>query len=167
MHQGDGRMKYIGVLGLQGGVEEHHHLLAQLPEVKSIDVKYISQLEEIDGLIIPGGESTTLGRLLRVFNMLEPTKHLEVMDITVRRNAYGRQLGSFETMQQVNAVEKAIPLVFIRAPLVSKVGEQVEILEEVRGEIVACKEKNMLATSFHPELTTDTSFHHYFVKDLC
>ncbi len=196
MHQGDGRMKYIGVLGLQGGVEEHHHLLAQLPEVKSIDVKYISQLEEIDGLIIPGGESTTLGRLLRVFNMLEPlkqkvlaglpvwgtcagmillakeieeetTKHLEVMDITVRRNAYGRQLGSFETMQQVNAVEKAIPLVFIRAPLVSKIGEQVEILEEVRGEIVACKEKNMLATSFHPELTTDTSFHHYFVKDLC
>ena len=181
MHQGDGRMKYIGVLGLQGGVEEHHHLLAQLPEVKSIDVKYISQLEEIDGLIIPGGESTTLGRLLRVFNMLEPlkqkvlakeieeetTKHLEVMDITVRRNAYGRQLGSFETMQQVNAVEKAIPLVFIRAPLVSKIGEQVEILAEVRGEIVACKEKNMLATSFHPELTTDTSFHHYFVKDLC
>ena len=193
MHQGDGRMKYIGVLGLQGGVEEHHHLLAQLPEVKSIDVKYISQLEEIDGLIIPGGESTTLGRLLRVFNMLEPlkqkvlaglpvwgtcagmillakeieeetTKHLEVMDITVRRNAYGRQLGSFETKAPVKGVGEDIDMVFIRAPYIESVGENVEILSTVDGNIVAAQEDNMLVTSFHPELTEDLRLHKYFIN---
>lgn len=189
-------MKYIGVIGLQGGVEEHHHLLARLPEVKSVDVKYTSQLKEVDGLIIPGGESTTLGRLLQSFHILRPLKeniiqglpvwgtcagmillakeieedshqYLEVMDITVRRNAYGRQLGSFETHQYINVIGKTIPLVFIRAPLVSKVGEQVEVLAEVKGEIVACRERNMLATSFHPELTTDVSFHDYFIRNFC
>ena len=196
MLQGDGSMKQIGVLGLQGGMQEHHELLGQLSGVKSIEVKYTKQLEEIDGLIIPGGESTTLGRLLRTFDMLEPLKkkileglpvwgtcagmillakeieeeattHLGVMDIVVRRNAYGRQLGSFEITKEIDAIGKAVPLVFIRAPLVSKVGTQVKILAEVKGEIVACKEGNILATSFHPELTSNNSFHKYFIQDFC
>ncbi len=106
MLQGDGRMKHIGVLGLQGGIEEHHHLLAQLPEVKSVDVKYVSQLKELEGVIDPGEESIVLGRLLRAFNMLEPFKQ---------------------------KIEEGLPV---------------------------------WGTSFHSDLTTDTSFHHYFVRNL-
>lgn len=195
MRQGDGKMKRIGVLALQGGIEEHHHLLGQIQGITSLDVKYKEQLKEIDGLIIPGGESTTLGRLLRTFDLLEPlrekikeglpvwgtcagmillareienesTKHLEMMDITVRRNAYGRQMGSFEVISEVEVVGKAVPMVFIRAPLVTKVGANVQILAKVEGEIVACKEGNKLVTSFHPELTKDISFHQYFVRGI-
>lgn len=187
-------MKKVGVLALQGGVEEHINMLSQIEDVKAIGVKYVRELNEVEGLIIPGGESTALGLLLREFALLEPireriksdmpvwgtcagmillareisddeTRHLELMDIKVRRNAYGTQLDSFTTEEVICEIgPKPVPLVFIRAPFVESTGENVRILHRTKGNIVACREKNMLATSFHPELTSDISFHKYFVN---
>lgn len=197
MLQGDGRMKRIGVLDLQGGVSEHLARLKEIENVMPIRVKYEKDLEELDGLIIPGGESTALSKLLHDFKLFTPlqnkikgglpvwgtcagmillslaieedaTTHLQVMGITVKRNAYGRQLGSFETDCVIPAIQpNPIHLVFIRAPFASKVGASVEVLLELDGHIVACKEGHMLATAFHPELTSDLSFHRYFVEQLC
>lgn len=184
----------VGVLAVQGAVAEHLELLNQIPDVCAQEVKYLDELNEIDGLIIPGGESTAIGRLLRDFNLLQPLKerilngmpvwgtcagmillakslendpmvHLGVMDITVERNAYGRQLGSFTTEVEIEKISSnKIPLVFIRAPYVTQVKSDVDILLEVNDHIVACQQKQMLATSFHPELTKDTSFHRYFIN---
>ncbi|CUN89643.1 Glutamine amidotransferase subunit pdxT [Turicibacter sanguinis] len=184
----------VGVLAIQGAVAEHLELLNQIPDVCAQEVKYLDELNEIDGLIIPGGESTAIGRLLRDFNLLQPLKerilngmpvwgtcagmillakslendptvHLGVMDITVERNAYGRQLGSFTTEVEIEKISSnKIPLVFIRAPYVTQVKSDVDILLEVNNHIVACQQKQMLATSFHPELTKDTSFHRYFIN---
>lgn len=189
----DGKMIKVGVLAVQGAVTEHLHLLSQLPDVLAKEVKYLEELNDIDGLIIPGGESTAIGRLLKDFNLLQPLKekiqkglpvwgtcagmillakhlendptvHLGVMDITVERNAYGRQLGSFETELMVKGVSSnKIPLVFIRAPYVTKVKSSVSTLLEIDDHIVACRQQHMLATSFHPELTNDITFHRYFV----
>ena len=184
----------VGVLAIQGAVAEHLELLNQIPDVCAQEVKYLDELNEVDGLIIPGGESTAIGRLLRDFNLLQPLKerilngmpvwgtcagmillakslendptvHLGVMDITVERNAYGRQLGSFTTEVEIEKISSnKIPLVFIRAPYVTQVKSDVDILLEVNNHIVACQQKQMLATSFHPELTKDTSFHRYFIN---
>ncbi|MFQ9520401.1 MAG: pyridoxal 5'-phosphate synthase glutaminase subunit PdxT [Turicibacter sp.] len=184
----------VGVLAIQGAVAEHLELLNQIPDVCAQEVKYLDELNEIDGLIIPGGESTAIGRLLRDFNLLQPLKerilngmpvwgtcagmillakslendptvHLGVMDITVERNAYGRQLGSFTTEVEIEKISSnKIPLIFIRAPYVTQVKSDVDILLEVNDHIVACQQKQMLATSFHPELTKDTSFHRYFIN---
>lgn len=194
MQNEDGKMIKVGVLAVQGAVAEHLELLNQIPDVCAQEVKYLDELNEIDGLIIPGGESTAIGRLLRDFNLLQPLKerilngmpvwgtcagmillakslendptvHLGVMDITVERNAYGRQLGSFTTEVEIEKISSnKIPLVFIRAPYVTQVKSDVEILLEVNNHIVACQQKQMLATSFHPELTKDTSFHRYFIN---
>ena len=194
MQNEDGKMIKVGVLAIQGAVAEHLELLNQIPDVCAQEVKYLDELNEIDGLIIPGGESTAIGRLLRDFNLLQPLKerilngmpvwgtcagmillakslendptvHLGVMDITVERNAYGRQLGSFTTEVEIEKVSSnKIPLVFIRAPYVTQVKSDVDILLEVNDHIVACQQKQMLATSFHPELTKDTSFHRYFIN---
>ena len=194
MQNEDGKMIKVGVLAIQGAVAEHLELLNQIPDVCAQEVKYLDELNEIDGLIIPGGESTAIGRLLRDFNLLQPLKerilngmpvwgtcagmillakslendptvHLGVMDITVERNAYGRQLGSFTTEVEIEKISSnKIPLVFIRAPYVTQVKSDVEILLEVNNHIVACQQKQMLATSFHPELTKDTSFHRYFIN---
>ncbi|MDO5794381.1 MAG: pyridoxal 5'-phosphate synthase glutaminase subunit PdxT [Turicibacter sp.] len=183
----------VGVLAVQGAVTEHLHLLSQLPDVLAKEVKYLEELNDIDGLIIPGGESTAIGRLLKDFNLLQPLKekiqkglpvwgtcagmillakhlendatvHLGVMDITVERNAYGRQLGSFETELMIKGVSSnKIPLVFIRAPYVTKIKSSVSTLLEIDDHIVACRQQHMLATSFHPELTNDITFHRYFV----
>ncbi len=183
----------VGVLAVQGAVAEHLELLNPIPDVCAQEVKYLDELNEIDGLIIPGGESTAIGRLLRDFNLLQPLKerilngmpvwgtcagmillakslendpmvHLGVMDITVERNAYGRQLGSFETELVVKEVSSnKIPLVFIRAPYVTQTKSTVSTLLEIDDRIVACRQQHMLATSFHPELTKDTTFHRYFV----
>lgn len=190
-------MKKVGVLALQGGVEEHIKKLSQIENISPISVKYVGELEDIDGLIIPGGESTALGLLLREFGLLEPlrqrvlsgmpvwgtcagmillakeisddaTRHLEVMDIKVRRNAYGTQLDSFSTetvIEEVGAMP--VPLVFIRAPFVESVGKGVKVLLRIDGNIVACLEENMLATSFHPELTDDLTFHNFFTDMIC
>lgn len=194
MQNEDGKMIKVGVLAIQGAVAEHLELLNQIPDVCAQEVKYLDELNEIDGLIIPGGESTAIGRLLRDFNLLQPLKerilngmpvwgtcagmillakslendptvHLGVMDITVERNAYGRQLGSFTTEVEIEKISSnKIPLVFIRAPYVTQVKSDVDILLEVNNHIVACQQKQMLATSFHPELTKDTSFHRYFIN---
>jgi len=187
-------MKKIGVLALQGAVAEHLKMLNQIADVTAVAIKYENELADLDGLIIPGGESTAIGRLLRDFGLLLPlTKkindglfvwgtcagmimlakkltdddlvHLGVMDIEVARNAYGRQLGSFETVAKIPEVgSDEISLTFIRAPYAASVGSDVKVLLELDGRIVACQQKHMLATAFHPEITNDLSFHRYFVK---
>ncbi len=187
-------MKRIGVLGLQGAVQEHLHMLNRIEAVEACVVKYKKDMENIDGLIIPGGESTAMGRLLSDFSLTAPLKariecgmpvwgtcagmillaktivnderrHLEVMDIVVMRNGYGRQLDSFSTIVDIPAISaQKVPLVFIRAPYVVDISPEVEALLRLDGHIVACRQKNMLSTSFHPELTGDLSFHRYFAQ---
>lgn len=177
---------------MQGAFREHREALESL-NANVVEVRKLEHLDNLDGIILPGGESTTIGKLLREFNLLEPLRekianglpawgtcagmillsksienddrrHLDLMDISVMRNGYGRQLGSFAVEQVVPAVsDKPIPLVFIRAPYITKVGKNVEVICEVDGHIVAAKEKNMFAVSFHPELTPDTQFLEYFL----
>lgn len=184
----------VGVLDFQGSVVEHIEMLKKIEGIKPIRVKYTKQIIEIDGLILPGGESTTIGKLMKDFNIFLPLKerikkgmpvwgtcagmillakkiagqdyvHLGVMDIEVKRNAYGSQINSFMIEKIIPQVSsKPISLVFIRAPYIEKAKEGVEILSEHEGKIIAAREKNMLATSFHPELTGDESFHRYFVN---
>lgn len=181
----------IGILALQGAFQEHKNILDSLNVNNSL-IKTKEQLEDIDGIILPGGESTAMGKLLRDFDILEPLKekikngfpvfgtcsgmillaekisnsdvvHLGVMGIEVKRNAYGRQLGSFETLGDFKGIDKKVKMVFIRAPYVENIKEGAEILSVVNGNITAVREKNMLAVSFHPELTADTSVHEYFL----
>lgn len=181
----------IGILALQGAFLEHKNILDYL-KIDNCLVKTKEQLEDIDGIILPGGESTAMGKLLRDFNILGPLKekiksglpvfgtcsgmillaeklsnsetvHLGVMGIEVKRNAYGRQLGSFEIEEDFKGINKKVKMVFIRAPYVENIKEGVEILATVNGNITAVRERNMLAVSFHPELTNDTSVHEYFL----
>jgi 5'-phosphate synthase pdxT subunit len=186
----------IGVLALQGDVAEHEAMLAALGANPS-RIKWAEQLDEIDGLIIPGGESTTIGKLLRRFDFLEPL-HERVragfpvfgtcagmilladqiedaaadqptiggMDITVLRNAFGRQRESFETDLAVPAVgDTPLHAVFIRAPLIKRFGEGVSVLASLEdGRAVAAQQDNLLVASFHPELTDDSRLHRYFVN---
>ncbi len=184
----------IGVLSYQGSVEEHLHCLKQLPNVRAIPVKTLAALEEVDGLILPGGESTTISKLLDIFGLMEPLRkriqggmavwgtcagmillakeivgesaHLGVMDITVRRNAYGTQLDSFTELVTVPEIcAQPIPLTFIRAPWIEKVDEEkVQVLCRLHGHIVAARQENMLVTSYHPEVTDDRHTHQYFVN---
>lgn len=181
----------VGVLALQGAFIEHVKVLNKL-EIEVVLVRSAIDLENIDGLIIPGGESTAIGKLLEIFELKESLQsklseglpvwgtcagmillakkiegseinYLPVMDIEVTRNAYGRQLGSFSTHAEIEGIEKPFPMVFIRAPYVKQVGVNVKILSQVDGNIVAAREKNMLVTSFHPELTQDLRLHEYFI----
>ena len=181
----------IGILALQGAFQEHKNILDSL-NVDNCLLKTKEQLEDIDGIILPGGESTAIGKLLRDFDILEPLKekikngfpvfgtcsgmillaeklsnsevvHFGVMGIEVKRNAYGRQLGSFETLGDFKGIDKKVKMVFIRAPYVENIKEGAEILSVVNENITAVREKNMLAVSFHPELTDDTSVHEYFL----
>lgn len=182
----------IGILALQGAFIEHEHMLSQLG-VSSFEIRQKKDLEkELDGLIIPGGESTVQGKLMRELDLFQPIKekienglpvfgtcagllllakniendnrtHLATMDITAVRNAYGRQLDSFYTEDNFKGIGK-IPMTFIRAPYIKSVGNNAEILAEVNGHIVAARQNNQLVTSFHPELNDDTSVHKYFVE---
>lgn len=165
--------------------------LAALHDVRALEVRSSGALAALDGLILPGGESTTIARLMRLFGVLEPLRariregmpvwgtcagmillareiegeqaHLGVMDIAVRRNAYGRQIDSFAQKAMILAFSaQPVPLVFIRAPWIERAGADVHILCTVDGHIVAAEERNMLATSFHPELTEERSVHAYF-----
>ncbi len=183
--------KIIGVLSFQGSVEEHLAALEELPGVTGVPVKTREVLKQVDGLILPGGESTTIGKLLGIFGLLEPLRqrilqgmpvwgtcagmillakdvvgeapHLGVMDISVRRNAYGTQLDSFQATAPVSEISDApIPLVFIRAPWVERAWGSAKPLLTLDGHIVAVRQDNMLATSFHPELTGDRSVYRYF-----
>lgn len=182
----------IGVLAMQGAYREHIKILKSLG-IEAIDVRYEEDIDNIDGLIIPGGESTTMGKLIKTLGLYDKLKsriennmpvwgtcagmillaknivnedynHLSVMNISVIRNAYGRQLGSFETKAPVKGIGEDIDMVFIRAPYIESVGENVEILSTVDGNIVAAQEGNILVTSFHPELTEDLRLHKYFIN---
>ena len=185
----------IGILALQGAFAEHERVLERLG-VKNVELRNLEDFQkyqkELSGLILPGGESTTMGKLLRDQDMLIPIReailsglpvfgtcaglillakeitsqdesHLGTMDMVVERNAYGRQLGSFYTEAECKGVGK-IPMTFIRGPIISSVGEDVEILAIVDNQIVAAQEKNMLVTSFHPELNDDVRLHQYFIN---
>lgn len=187
----------IGVLSLQGDFLEHQQILESL----SVDTKQVrlpADLNELDGLIIPGGESTTIGKLAVDFDLMDPLRvfaedHavwgtcagsiflskdarrvqplLGIMDIKVDRNAFGRQVDSFEVDLNIPAFNKfskenpPFHAIFIRAPLIEDVGSGVNVLAKLpNGKIVAAKQEKWLATSFHPELTTDDRFHRYFLE---
>ena len=185
----------IGILALQGAFAEHERVLERLG-VENVELRNLEDFQkyqkELSGLILPGGESTTMGKLLRDQDMLIPIReailsglpvfgtcaglillakeitsqdesHLGTMDMVVERNAYGRQLGSFYTEAECKGVGK-IPMTFIRGPIISSVGEDVEILAIVDNQIVAAQEKNKLVTSFHPELNDDIRLHQYFIE---
>lgn len=185
----------IGILALQGAFVEHEKVLTELG-IESVELRNLEDFQQyrssLSGLILPGGESTTMSKLLRDQDMLLPIReaiqsglpvfgtcaglillakqitsqeesHLATMDIVVERNAYGRQLGSFYTEADCKGVGK-IPMTFIRGPIISSVGEDVEVLAIVNNQIVAAQEKNMLVTSFHPELTDDVRLHQYFIN---
>ncbi|MFN2144674.1 MAG: pyridoxal 5'-phosphate synthase glutaminase subunit PdxT [Anaerolineales bacterium] len=193
-------MPVVGVLALQGDFTEHITVLRRLG-VEPRQVRLPADLEGLDGLIIPGGESTTIGKLARDFNLIEPLKAfgaekpiwgtcagaiflskdatrakqgqplLGLMDITIQRNAFGRQVDSFEVGLDVPALADLDPdnppfeAVFIRAPLIESVdAPDVEVLARVDEAIVAARQGHLLATSFHPELNEDDRFHQYFLS---
>ena len=187
----------IGFLSLQGDFAEHIAMLKRL-KVETYEVSLTEQLNGLDGLIIPGGESTTIGKLAVAYNLMEPLKlfgqrHaiwgtcagaifiskdvsrdqplLELMDIKVERNAFGRQVDSFEAdlnipeLKQATGTKDDYHAVFIRAPIIESVDADAKILASVPdGRIVAAQQGHLLATSFHPELTNDTRFHEYFLS---
>ena len=182
----------VGVFALQGDVREHLQLLTSLG-VESIEVRNTEQLASVDGLILPGGESTTISKLIDIFSLRDDLlayiakgnpvygtcagmimlatevldaaagqKSLKAMDISVRRNAFGSQLDSFETSIEFDGAP--VNVAFIRAPIVERVGENVQILSRLPdGVVVAVRQGNLLATSFHPELTGDRGVHEYFL----
>lgn len=187
--------KIIGILGMQGAIAEHQEILLQIPHTKTRIVKTAKDLDCIDGLILPGGESTAIGKLLDYFSLKEilqekiisglpifgtcaglillaknieneTNTHLATMDITVKRNGYGSQLDSFSTNLLIPTIDKnmPIPLVFIRAPYITKTDKDVKILATLDNKIIAARQKNMLVSSFHPELTCDLRFHQYFLS---
>lgn len=180
----------IGVLALQGAFIEHAKALRAIG-VEPVEVRLPEHLEGLDGLIIPGGESTTIGKLATTFGLIEPLRQfaakkptwgtcagmiflannigrdqpiLGLMDITVNRNAFGRQIDSFEVDLDIAGLEDApFHAVFIRAPSVEEVGEDVDVLARLEdGTIVAVQEGHWLATAFHPELTNDLRLHRHF-----
>jgi 5'-phosphate synthase pdxT subunit len=181
----------IGVLGLQGAVREHVTAV-EASGAKAVVVKTVEQLQEIDGLILPGGESTTMRRLIDKYGFMGPLRqfaregkpmfgtcagmillaknlvgyeeaHIGVMDITVERNAFGRQRESFEAPLSIKGVGEDFIGVFIRAPYVVSVGEGVEVLSTHGDRMVAVRQGHLLAASFHPELTDDHRMAAYFV----
>lgn len=181
----------IGVLALQGSVIEHMRKLKLLSGVQPIEVKTKSDLHSVDGIILPGGESTTIAKLLKEFDLFDPLReriekgmpvwgtcagmillakeivdeqpHLCVMDIKVRRNAFGSQLDSFSQYAIIPEIRpEAIELVFIRAPWIDEAKRKVKVLGTIEGHIVAARQDNMMVTSYHPELTDFTATHEYF-----
>jgi len=197
-----GRPPVIGVLALQGDVREHRAMLEQAG-ARTVAVRRPAELAELDGIVIPGGESTTISKLARIFGLLDPLRDalrgglpafgtcagmimladsiedgvvgqetIGGLDVAVRRNAFGRQVDSFEAdldvAFDVASVQRPFRAVFIRAPWVEKVGAQVEVVARVAsgeavGRIVAVRQGDLLATSFHPEITGDHRFHAMFV----
>lgn len=182
----------IGVLCLQGAFIEHIKILRSLG-AETVELRQKRDLEiELDGIVIPGGESTVIGKLLNDLGMMKPIGdmirgglpvfgtcaglillsekianddrvYLGTMDIVARRNAYGRQLGSFSATGEFKGIGE-IPMVFIRAPYIESAGKRAQTLAVVDGKIVAAREGNQLVTAFHPELTDDTRVHEYFLS---
>lgn len=187
----------IGLLALQGDFAEHEAILHRLG-VETCQVRLPDHLQGLDGLIIPGGESTTIGKLAQDFGLIEPIRSfagqhaiwgtcagsiflsrdvrrsqplLQLMDITVERNAFGRQVDSFELdleipcLREVSAQEPLFHAIFIRAPLIESINPPAQPLASLPdGRIVAARQAKLLATSFHPELTGDVRFHQYFLE---
>ena len=192
-------MVTIGVLGVQGAVSEHIEAFRKL-KADSIWLKTPSQLSQIDGIVIPGGESTTISRLMQQEGLFErvqqmgkdnfpiwgtcaglillakkgdsqvqktKTKLLSLMDIEVNRNAFGRQKESFEKdiiIKGIKNEKKLFPCVFIRAPAITKTFGKCEALAQFNNFTIAARQKNLLATAFHPELTSDLRIHEYFLQ---
>ncbi len=180
-------MKKIAVLALQGAFIEHERRLQQLG-ADTFEVRQLSDWQQPkDGLVLPGGESTTQLLLLRKLGLFEPIRqaiigglpvfgtcagmillsdgYLGTMDIHVRRNAYGRQIDSFHAEGEVKDIGGDVPMTFIRAPYIEKVlSEDVEVLSTVDGHIVAARQNHQLATAFHPELDSDLRVHQYFLN---
>lgn len=186
----------VGVLALQGSFREHLAVLKSIG-VQACEIRLPEQLNDLDGIIIPGGESTTIGKLAVDFGLLDPLRDfgknkaiwgtcagaiflskdahrsqplLELMDITVDRNAFGRQIASFETeldfpaLKIISSPPTAFPGIFIRAPLITAVEGEAEALSKLAdGRIVAARQGHLLATAFHPELTADDRIHRYFL----
>ncbi|MGN1104953.1 MAG: pyridoxal 5'-phosphate synthase glutaminase subunit PdxT [Candidatus Coproplasma sp.] len=183
----------IGVLALQGAFIEHEKMLAKLG-TDSFEIRQLCDLDQsFDALIIPGGESTVQGKLLNELNMMDKVRkliesglpvwgtcaglillarridggekpHIAAMDIVAKRNAYGRQLGSFFCKSDFKGLGE-IPMTFIRAPYIESYENDVEVLATVEGKAVAARQNNMLVTAFHPELNDDTRLHEYFLRE--
>src|SRR5213592_1479723 len=172
----------IGVLAVQGNFREHVAMLRRLG-VDAIEVRKPEQLKDLDGLVVPGGESTTFMRLMRLYGLDEAIRafdrpilgtcagmivldrdHLGLADVEVDRNAYGRQVASFEADLALAGDERPLRGVFIRAPRVRATGEDVEVLAELDGEPVLVRDGRVLVASFHPELTEDTRVHELFLQ---
>ena len=184
----------IGVLAVQGAFAEHRKSLEKLG-VETFEIRQLRDLDQdFDGLVLPGGESTVQGKLLHDLGLFEPLQRLIAeglptfgtcaglillanklsndshtyfgsIPVTVERNAYGRQLGSFYAEEHFEGIGK-IPMTFIRAPLIKDAGKDVQILAKVNEQIVAVQYKNQLAISFHPELNSDLNVHKYFVENI-
>lgn len=186
----------VGVLALQGDVREHLRAL-ELAGATAVAVKHADAIDDVDALVLPGGESTTIGKLLDRFGLLEPVTErarsgmplygtcagailmatriagredaphrLDVLDVTVRRNAYGRQVESFEADLVVRGLDGPFRAVFIRAPVIEEVGEGVEVLATLDDRPVLVRSGHLLASTFHPEMTDDPRLHELFVAML-
>jgi len=172
----------IGVLAVQGNFREHAAMLQRLG-ADPVEVRKPEQLQGLDGLVIPGGESTTFMRLMRLYGLEEAVRsferpilgtcaglivldkeHLGLLDVDVRRNAYGRQVASFEADLQLAGEDEPLRGVFIRAPRVKRAGDDVEVLAELDGEPVLLRQGRLLVATFHPELTDDTRVHELFLE---
>ena len=185
----------IGVLALQGDVREHVEILKKLG-VEPVEVRDVADLEGLHGLIVPGGESTAIGKMMAESDLLDGVRSffykggpvwgtcagmvlaasattgprqplLGLMNALVERNGFGRQVHSFEKELEIEGFEEPFVGVFIRAPFFEDVGPGVEVLSEINGRIVAAKGENILVTAFHPELTEDLRFHEYFLREVC
>jgi 5'-phosphate synthase pdxT subunit len=174
----------IGVLAVQGNFREHAAMLRRLG-AEVVEVRLPEQLEGLDGLIVPGGESTAMTRLMRLYGLddalraFEPPifgtcagmilldrDHLGIADIRTKRNAFGRQVASFETDLDIGHGGEPVRAVFIRAPWIEEVGEGVEVLAEVDGHPVLARDGRILVAAFHPELTDDTRIHELFLNQV-
>ncbi len=172
----------VGVLAVQGNFREHAATLRRLG-ADVVEVRKPEQLEALDGLVIPGGESTAIGRLVRIYGLEEAIRrfdgpifgtcagmilldrdHMGLADLTVQRNAYGRQVASFEADLDLEGDERPLRGVFIRAPRVEETGPEVEVLAEHDGRPVLLRDGRILVASFHPELTDDTRVHQQFLE---
>ena len=187
----------IGILAVQGAFIEHEKQLAAVAAhsgelIECIEIRQKTDLERIDGIVLPGGESTVQGKLLKnldIFDELQalilqgiptlatcaglillaqtlkddPVKHLATLPVTVQRNAYGRQLGSFSVSSDVGEITD-FPLVFIRAPYITEVSSDTKILTIVNHHIVGVEYQNQICLAFHPEMTNDTRIHEYFIR---
>ena len=174
----------IGVLAVQGNFREHAAMLRRLG-AEVVEVRVPEQLEGLDGLVIPGGESTTFMRLMSLYALDEALRsferpvfgtcagmivldrdHLGLVDVRVRRNAFGRQVASFETDLALEGTDEPLRAVFIRAPWIEEIGPEVEVLAEVDGHPVLARQGRFLVASFHPELTDDTRLHALFLEEV-